>query len=448
MNDATRATRTVEPSLAERLIEQQFERAGGELLVDGHRVGDLLDCFGSPLFVYRAQTMRDAVRDLRRATHGRFDIHYSIKANPNPAVIALMAGEGAGAEVASAAEYECARRAGIAPQRILFAGPAKSAAELAHVLERGIGEIHVESDQEIERLAGLTRRLGLSARVSVRVNPDSAAQGGSMRMGGRPTQFGFDEESIDEVAMLLDSTPGLTLVGVHMFAGTQILDADTLLGQWRHGLAVAARIGALIGRPLATVDLGGGLGIPIFKSDRPLDLERLHAGLVELLAGLDDDPFLSQARLIIEPGRFLAGPAGIYLARVNALKRSKGETFIVTDGGMHHHLAASGNLGQVLKKDYPLVLANRLDDADRHPATVCGPLCTPLDVIGRQAALPRAQVNDIVAVLQSGAYALSASPVGFLSHPMPAELLVDGRELRVIRRRGSFEHPITEPEPP
>ncbi|MEZ5659163.1 MAG: type III PLP-dependent enzyme [Burkholderiaceae bacterium] len=434
-------------SLAEQLLAEHFGRTQDQLCVDGHRVETLLERFGSPLFVYRAQAMRSALHQLRRATHDQVDVHYSVKANPNPAVIRLFADQGAGAEVASAAEYVLAQRAGIAAKRIVFAGPAKSESELAHVLSHGIGEIHLESEHEISRLTELTRRLGCRVQVAIRVNPTAHALGGSMRMGGRPAPFGFDEEDLAAVAARIEAAAGLDLVGVHMFAGTQILDADVLLGQWAHGLAVAERLAAQIGRPLTTIDLGGGLGIPYFKSERALDLERLREGVPQLLARKQASRLLREARLIVEPGRFLAGPAGLYLSRVNAIKRSRDETFVITDGGMHHHLAASGNLGQVIKKDFPVLLANRLTPPPSMAATVCGPLCTPLDVLSRRTLLPPTQVNDIVCVMQSGAYALSASPNGFLSHPTPAEVLVDGAEIRVIRQRGCFERPYRDPEP-
>jgi len=163
----------------------------------------------------------------------------------------------------------------------------------------------------------------------------------------------------------------------------------------------------------------------------------VKAGAAELFRGVD-------ARVILEPGRFLAGPAGVYLARTRTVKESRGKTFVVLDGGMNHHLAASGNLGQVIKRDYPVVNASRVGEAASQAAAVVGPLCTPLDTLARDASLAPVRAGDLLAVLQSGAYGLSASPVGFLSHPMPAEVLVDGGNATLIRPRGTFEKPITE----
>jgi len=413
-----------------------FPPAEGELTVGGIRVSRLAKEFGTPLYVYDAAILR-ARLDLLRAHVAKADVYFSVKANPNPAVISVFAKAGAGLEVASAAEYLRARAAGGVPERILFAGPGKGEEELRLVVERGIGEIHVESREEIDLLAKSGGSGGRPVPVSVRVNPKADVSGGAMRMGGQPAAFGFDEEVLEDVVRDICKRPGLSFQGIHIFAGTQILSADVLLAQWRRALDVARRAAAVAGRPVKTVDLGGGLGIPYFPNDTELDLAAVKAGAEELFKGV-------KAHVILEPGRFLAGPAGIYLARARSVKESRGRTFVVLDGGMNHHLAASGNLGQVIKRDYPLVNASRAGQGAVLDATVCGPLCTPLDTLAREASIAPTRAGDLVAVLQSGAYGLSASPVGFLSHPMPAEVLVDDGRATLIRPRGTFERPITE----
>ncbi|MHC4549811.1 MAG: type III PLP-dependent enzyme [Planctomycetota bacterium] len=420
------------------LLQEFFGLAGGELAVGGVRVSELADGFKTPVFVYDAAILRRQLDALRVALPPRVDVYYSVKANPNPAVIRAFVEAGAGLEVASGAEYVRARAAGGAPERIVFAGPGKTAPELALAVREGIGEIHLESDEELAALAGLGREVN----VSVRFNPSAEASGGAMRMGGKPAQFGFDEERLPEVVTAIHAQPRLRFCGVHMFAGTQILDAEVLVGQWRHALVVARRAADLAGGPVATVDLGGGLGIPYFANESALDLETVRREAAALFAHLDQDPALRDARFILEPGRFLAGPAGIYLCRVLSVKESRGTIFVVLDGGMNHHLAASGNLGQVIKRDYPIVNASRPEDAPAAETVVVGPLCTPLDTLGRKVVLPATKPGDLVAVLQSGAYALSASPVGFLSHPMPAEVLIDAGAPRLVRERGSFEQPL------
>jgi diaminopimelate decarboxylase len=406
------------------------------MTVGGIPVSRLAEEFGTPLYVYDAALLRARLELLRSHVPG-VDVYYSVKANPNPAVVAVFAKAGAGLEVASAAEYLRARKGGGAPGRILFAGPGKGEEELRLVASSGIGEIHVESHDEISFLSKLGGPGGRPVPVAVRVNPKADVSGGAMRMGGQPAAFGFDEEILDDVVRDICKRPGLVFRGVHIFAGTQILDAKVLLGQWGRALEVARRAAEVAGRKVETIDLGGGLGIPYFGNETELDLAAVKAGAQKLFAAVD-------AHVVVEPGRFLAGPAGIYLSRAVTVKQSRGKSFVVLDGGMNHHLAASGNLGQVIKRDYPVVNASRVVEEPSLAATVCGPLCTPLDTIAREASLAGTSKGDLVAVLQSGAYGLTASPVGFLSHPMPAEVLVDGGKATLIRPRGTFERPITE----
>ncbi|BAU92323.1 Orn/DAP/Arg decarboxylase 2 [Methylorubrum populi] len=427
----------VPPDLAAALIAENFSRdAGGVLRVGGLSVTDLTKEFGTPLFVYDAGTMRRTYRALCAAVAGFAEVDFSVKANPNPAVIRVFHEEGAGAEIASGAEFDAACAAGVPPERILFAGPGKGAADLDRVVAGGIGEIHLENREEMVRVAAAAERHGATVRVALRINPGAAAQGGAMRMGGKPSPFGFDEEAMDAAIDAVEAQPSLRLVGLHLFAGTQGLKAETLLGQWAYGLGLAARIARRTGRPLETIDLGGGLGIPYFSGDAALELGALRAGLPDLIATLRADPGLASARVVLEPGRYLAGPAGLYVARVLAVKESRGSRFVITDGGMHHHLAASGNLGQVVKRDFPLAAVMDGGGTERGATAVVGPLCTPLDMLARAAPLPPLAEGDLVAVLQSGAYGLTASPTGFLSHPLPAEVLVEGGRATAIRHRG------------
>ncbi|PXW56923.1 type III PLP-dependent enzyme [Methylobacterium sp. B4] len=424
------------PDLAAALIAENFSRdEAGTLRIGEVPLTELAKEFGTPFFVYDTDLLRRAYRALRAAVAGFAEVDYSVKANPNPAVIRVFLDEGAGAEIASGAEFDAAVTAGLPPERILFAGPGKSAADLDRVIAGGIGEIHLENREELSRVAAAAERHGVTVRVALRINPGATAQGGAMRMGGKPSPFGFDEEEMDAAVEAVEAQGRLRLVGLHLFAGTQGLKADTLLGQWAYGLRLAARIAKKIGRPLETIDLGGGLGIPYFSGDTPLDLDALRSGLPPLIETLRADPSLAGARVVLEPGRYLAGPAGLYVARVLAVKESRGSRFVITDGGMHHHLAASGNLGQIVKRDFPLAAVTDAG-GERAATAVVGPLCTPLDMLARAAPLPPLTEGDLVAVLQSGAYGLTASPTGFLSHPMPAEVLVDRGRAELIRLRG------------
>ncbi len=418
--------------LARSLIATDLPRRDGVIQVGGLDLAGLARTYGTPLFVYDAARMRRAYRDLSQAVAGFAEVDYSVKANPRPAVIRVFAEEGAGAEIASGAEYEAALTAGLSPERILFAGPGKSDADIERVIAGGIGEIHLENFEEMGRVAAAAERYGQRASVAIRVNPGPDAQGGAMRMGGKPSPFGFDEEDLEAVVDRIVAEDRLRLTGLHLFAGTQGLSASIILGQWAYGLRLASRVAARIGRALDTVDLGGGLGIPYFAGDGPLDLDAIHSGIPALRAMVAEDSRLATARIVLEPGRYLVGPAGLYVAQVRAVKRSRGQLFAITDGGMHHHLAASGNLGQIVKRDYPVVAVVEVAGAVSMPWTVVGPLCTPLDILARAAFLPELASGDLVAVLQSGAYGLTASPTGFLSHPLPAEILIDGGKATVI----------------
>ena len=411
--------------LALTLAQKYFRVAGGELIVGDVPVSVLGARYGTPAFVYDRSVLDRKLDSLLQTLPSRFSVCYSVKANPAPAFLAHLLSRGCGLEIASAGEFQHALQAGCDPRKVLFAGPGKTEAELKLVLEHGIGEIHIESVVEARRVAAIARGLGLRANVALRVNPACEGEGGAMRMGGRPTPFGVDEEQLDEVLDALLAESALDFRGIHVFAGTQILDANVLVNQYRHGIAIARRVSKRIGQPLHTVDFGGGLGIPYFAHERELDLEGLRSGLATLFAELESDTDFSETQFVVEPGRFLAGEAGVYIARVNDIKISRGKKFLILDGGMNHHLAASGNLGQTIKRNYPVALLNKLDAPGEETVDVVGRLCTPLDTLARGATLPKAEIGDLFGIFQSGAYGLSASPVGFLSHPAPAEIWVD-----------------------
>ncbi len=423
---------------ARALAEKHFAISRGELLVGGIPVTALAEKYGTPAFIYDRKVLDEKLDALRRALPPQFSICYSVKANPNQAIVRHFLSRGCGLEIASAGEFCQAIQAGCPAERILFAGPGKTEAELELVLSQGIGEIHVESLTEAKRISEISRRLGVRASVAIRVNPAEEAEGGAMRMGGRPAPFGVDEETLDEVLDAVLADASLEFRGIHLFTGTQILESSVLVSQYRHGLGIARRVAQRTGQPLRTLDFGGGLGIPYFAHENELNLESLRAGLAELFAGIDADPAFNGTRFLVEPGRFLVGEAGIYLARVNDIKISRGKKFLILDGGMNHHLAASGNLGQTIKRNYPVALLTKLDAPSEETVDVVGPLCTPLDTVARGVTLPRAQIGDLFGIFQSGAYARSASPLGFLSHAAPPEIWVDsGRDL-LIRHRGEF----------
>jgi diaminopimelate decarboxylase len=422
-----------------RLIQEYFIHSDRSLCVNGMAIADLVAEYGTPLYLYDASVLQKTWFRLRQTLPPEFIIYYSIKANPNQRILQFFLEQGCGLEIASLGEFQRALRAGCDPQSILFAGPGKTEAELETVLEKGIGTIHVESFREIDRVSTLSQQLGHPAQIAVRINPTEEAQGGAMRMGGKPLPFGIDEECLDAVLDRILPDPWLDFRGIHLFIGTQILDDGVLMAQYRKGLAIALRVARRLGKPLHTVDFGGGLGIPYFPGEQPLNLAKFGQALAALMLEIQSEPLFAGTQFMIEPGRYLVGEAGLYVTRVNDVKVSRGKTFLVVDGGLHHHLTASGNLGQVIKRNYPIALLNKLTDSAIATVEVVGPLCTPMDVLGRNVMLPPAEVGDLVGIFQSGAYARSASPLGFLSHPAPPEVWIETGEASLICARGQYD---------
>lgn len=398
-----------------------WERSGPELLVGGVPLSRLAARVGStPFFAYDREKLTARVGRLRRFLPEAIHLHYAVKANPMPALVAHMAGLVDGFDVASAGEMATALDAGMAPQHVSFAGPGKTDAELRRAVAAGI-VVEAESEGEVRRLAAQAAALGLSATVAVRVNPDFALKGSGMKMGGGPQQFGVDAERAPALLRLIGDL-GLDFAGFHIFAGSQNLRADQLALAQERTVELALRLAGQAPGPVRHLNLGGGFGIPYFPDDRPLDLGPVADSLARAALRLGER--LPGARLILELGRYLVGEAGVYVCRVVDRKESRGQVFLVTDGGLHHHLAASGNFGQVIRRNYPLAIGTRMDRPAEETASVVGCLCTPLDLLGDRCALPRAEVGDLLVVFQSGAYGATASPAAFLGHPPPAEVLV------------------------
>ena len=399
----------------------QFAAQDGELLVGGQKISRLAARVGqTPFYAYDRALLRARVSQLRTALPAAVKLHYAMKANPMPAVVGLMAGLVEGIDVASAGELQVALNAGAHPAEISFAGPGKRDIELRQAVAAGV-LVNVESMRELPVLAAASQALGLPARVAVRVNPDFELKGSGMKMGGGPKQFGLDTEVVPE-ALAEIGRLGLAFEGFHLFAGSQNLKADSICEAQQKSYELALRLAAHAPTPVKFLNLGGGFGIPYFPGEQPLNLAPIGqslAGIVEHAARE-----LPQAGIVIELGRYLVGEAGLYVARVVDRKVSRGQVYLVTDGGLHHALAASGNFGQVVRKNYPVAVANRMGAAQREVASVVGPLCTPLDLLADRMDLAAAQVGDLVAVFQSGAYGPSASPQGFLGHPACVEVLV------------------------
>ncbi len=400
---------------------QGFEVSEDELLIGGRPLSALVAQVGqTPFYAYDRARIARRVAEVRAALPAGIHLHYAVKANPLPELLAFMAPLVDGLDVASAGELQRALAAGMAPKAISFAGPGKRAAELDAAVAAGV-LVNVESFREVPLLAEASARHALPARVAVRVNPDFELRGAGMRMGGGAKPFGVDAEQVPALLRAV-ADAGLQFEGFHLYAASQMLKADLLAQATRATGELLLRLSAAAPAPVRHLNLGGGWGIPYFPHEPPLDVVPVCAALAELQARVAEA--LPGAQLQIELGRYLVGEAGVYVAQVLDRKVSRGQVFLVTDGGMHHHLAASGNFGQVIRRNYPVAIGNRMNGTEREVVSIVGPLCTPLDLLAEQVELPAARPGDWVVVFQSGAYGASASPQAFLGHPPCAEVLV------------------------
>ncbi len=399
-----------------------YGRSAGSLTVGGIPVDRLAERVGAtPFFAYDRALLNARIDLLRATLPTGINLGYAVKANPMPAVVQHLSGLVDALDVASAGEMRIALDTPMPAAHVSFAGPGKTPAELTQAVAAGV-MIELESETEAARVVAVGSRLGLRPRVAVRVNPDFSVKGSGMRMGGGPQQFGVDAERVPALLKELGQAD-VEFLGFHIFAGSQNLRADILCEAQRRTVELALRLAADAPSTPRYLNIGGGFGIPYLDKDRPLDLPPIGDNLAALLDG-SIRPALPDARVVVELGRYIVGEAGVYVTRVVDRKESRGKVFLVVDGGLHHQLAASGNFGQVIRRNYPVAVGNRIDEEPTETATVVGCLCTPLDLLGDNVSLPAVDIGDLVVVFQAGAYGLTASPTAFLGHPAPAEVLV------------------------
>ena len=401
---------------------QQFLVEDGELVIGGERLSLLAERVGqTPFYAYDRAALRARVASLRGTLPAGIKLHYAMKANPMPAVVGFMAGLVDGIDVASAGELKVALDAGADPLEVSFAGPGKRDSELRQAVASRV-LVNLESPREVVALQKISAQLGLPARVAVRVNPDFELKGSGMKMGGGPKQFGVDVEQMPQLLADIGRAAGLAFEGFHLFAGSQNLRPESICEAQEKSYALAVRLAEHAPAAVRFLNLGGGFGVPYFPGEQRLALAPIADNLARLLQRAKAE--LPQASFVIELGRYLVAEAGVYVTRVVDRKISRGQVFLVTDGGLNHHLAASGNFGQVVRKNYPVTIGNRLGGVDTEQVSVVGPLCTPLDLLADRMQLPVAGVDDLVVVFQSGAYGASASPQAFLGHAACPEVLV------------------------
>lgn len=402
-------------------IPDGYGTINGELAIGGQTASELVKQAGTtPLFVYSKAHLDSRIAELRSALPIRIGLNYAIKANPHPDVISHMAPLVDGFDIASSGELAMLEAAGIDPSRVSFAGPGKRDEELEAAISAGV-TLNCESEGEAQRSLAIGQRIGKTPKIAIRVNPDFELKGSGMKMGGGAKPFGVDADRVPALARALIAE-GAEWRGLHIFTGSQALNAEAIVETQGNVLKLADEISHNIGAALPKLNMGGGFGIPYFPGDEPLDLTAVGTGLSGLVKDIPDS--LRDTELCLELGRYLVGEAGVYLCRVIDRKVSHGVTYLVTDGGLHHQLAASGNFGTVVRRNYPVAIATRYDTEADDVVNVVGCLCTPLDRLADKALLPNAQVGDLVAVFCAGAYGATASPAAFLGHGPAAEILV------------------------
>ncbi|MFB5761680.1 type III PLP-dependent enzyme [Paenibacillus medicaginis] len=398
----------------------------------------------TPFFLYDGDALCSHVSSILARLHPAVKLHYALKANGNVSIAALLRSLGCGAEIASSGELYTALKAGYKPEDIIFAGPGKTESELNETVETGIGCVNVESVRELRLLEKAAERSGACVRTAIRINPDADVSGATIKMGGIARPFGVDESQLDVFFAALRECRYIQFQGIQIYTGTQMLKAEDIIGSFENTVRLAGEISVKYSLPVNSINLGGGFGIPYFAHEQPLDMDRVLQHLNRLAA--EAVQRMPGVRLIIESGRYLVAQSGMYVAKVLYTKTSKGEKFAVTDGGMNHYASAAFR-GRRLRDNFPVKVFsahNRQQGGDNpgqadqeEEVTVVGPLCTPEDCLVRKVKLPLIREADYIGIPNAGAYGLSYSPVDFLGHPAPAELLAAGGQVYVIREHGN-----------
>lgn len=410
---------------------QYYGESDGELTISGIKVSQLTKRFGTPLYVYDLSVVEKKFRTVKEALDG-FDIFYSIKANPNLHVIKRLVRLGAGLEIASAGELFLAKKTGVSPANIIFAGPGKTDTELREAVISGIYAVNVESLAELRRLESIGDELQKDVGVALRINTRGTAESAPEKMVGGSSKFGFDEEKV--VAELRSiALNRCKVLGIHVYTGSGVLNAQELLEAFKRTLQLACNLSRELRFPLRFIDFGGGFGVPYSEDEEPLDLAAYAAGVKSALKEASERYDLSNTRLAFELGRYLVAESGIYLTKIIDIKESRGTTYAITDGGMNHQVRPV-----FMKTEHPVAIATALGSKGRR-ANIAGPLCTPIDVLASGIEIGSAGVGDIVAVFNSGAYGYSMSMLHFLSHPLPAEVVINNGTPVLARRRGGVE---------
>lgn len=399
----------------------QFEVKEQQLLVGGKSLDNIASILDKQVFyAYDKSVVKNQIDKFHQYIPSAIKLHYAIKANPYPALVHTMKDWVEGFDVASQKEMLLAIQAGMPVEDISFAGPSKQNAEIKAAVAAGI-TLHVESELELKRAIDIGQQIGRKPSIAFRVNPAFELKASGMKMGGGPKQFGIDEERLLEILPELDYDK-IAFRGFHIYWGSQNLKIEAIMDAHNNTFALAQKLIDITPVKTATVNIGGGFGIPYFPGEQRIDLAPIGDNLNGLL---NNYPELANIELIIELGRFLVAEAGVYASRITDKKTSRGHTYLMTNGGLHHHLSNSGNFGQVIRKNYPVAIGNKMSgDYQTELVTAVGPLCTPLDTLADKMALCNPELDDWLVVFQSGAYGPTSSPQDFLGHPHVSEILL------------------------
>ncbi|MFQ5964668.1 MAG: type III PLP-dependent enzyme [Candidatus Scalinduaceae bacterium] len=403
-----------------------LEMCGHDLLAIAHKVE-------SPFYLYFAKDIEEKYRLLKSLLPENMGIFYAVKANPNPEILALLKGFNSGFDISSGGEFSRCLSVGISPQNISFSGPGKNEKELSEVIRNNVFAISVESQREIEKIMDIVKSTSTIVNIMLRINPTKKPQKFSLKMGGLPSQFGVDEEMAPEIIKTIGKHDLLNFIGIHVFNGTQCLDSKAIINNISETIKMAERISQKESIELKFINLGGGFGVPYYEGDEELNIQEVCNAIKDILSLIQKTSHsLKNTRFILELGRFLVAQCGIYIAKITDIKVSKGKKFIILNGGMNHHLAASGNFGQVLRKNYVMCPLEMRNIKKQEKVNVVGPLCTPIDRLATEILLPELRIGDYIGIFNSGAYGFTASPLLFLSHNLPIEVFQLENKIKVV----------------
>ncbi|MCA9665026.1 MAG: hypothetical protein KC503_05535 [Myxococcales bacterium] len=396
--------------------------------------------YGTPFYLYDMDQAVAHYNAITKHLPSQVGVYYCIKANNNPRVMSIFKDHVPGIDISSIGELDLATAVGYTPQQMSFAGPGKSDNELRRAVENDIHLLSIESHNELTRLIAICKEMGKRINVTIRINPLSIPNAFNMKMGGRPSQFGVPEEDVDPTVELAKNAAEIELKGIHVFSGTQCLDQPSIIENLKQTLSISARIAREHDIKPEIINLGGGFGVPYFPGQEAMDVDSLskEAGAT-IEAFVADEPRCKDTQFFFELGRYMIGFFGVYVTRVLDIKETRGKRFVIMDGGMNHCFAATGNFGQLVKKNYPVLNLSH-SDAAASKCEVVGPLCTPLDSMARNIEMPAAEIGDLICFNNCGAYSYSASPLLFLGHDTPPEVVhyKGERQIARPRRPGTF----------